>query len=362
MQSFGESRFMRLKLFMTSNCNLRCEYCYEKHYREKKENDKCALLDLHNDDTISLLLEVVSRRMVVLGDNNLKVDFYGGEPMLEIDTIMKVSRKITERFPFFDKSFSITTNGTLINKENAILLQNFTVSISCDGDEKQNMLRVDKLGRPAFEKIIKGIEVLNEKCIDFKINMVVGSYNYRRVVESIKFLASLNCKYFSLAIDYSDAGWDNVSNEELEDFYDNLKQFALENYHNFKISLFEDSVIPLNQCYLTETIAVDVNGDVYPCIYFVTSDYNGKYCLGNIFDGYDGLRWNEINKFSKYLICDSESCRSKEGNCMLGCYGKNLQLTGNPYTISAIYCRHLRSSYSAIFKYKMKVLRKIQTL
>lgn len=349
---------MRLKLFMTSNCNLRCLYCYEKHYRERKENEGCTVLDLSDDDTLSLLLEIVERRMVALNDKKLKVDFYGGEPMIEMKKIMKVSKKITERFASFDKWFSITTNGTLIDEKNVILLQNFTVSVSCDGDAKQNVHRADQSGYPAFDKIINGIALLNKQGIDLKINMVVGSNNYLRVIESIKYLASLTCKFFSLAIDYSDTGWDEVSDEELEKFYDGLKVFSLQHYHDFRINIFEDSVIPLNQCYLTETLAIDVNGDIYPCIYFVTAECNADYCLGNILDGYNGLRWDEIDKISNYLVCDSENCRSKEGNCMFGCYGKNLQLTGNPYTISETYCRHLRASYNAIFKYKMKVLRK----
>lgn len=353
---------MRLKLYMTSNCNLRCLYCYERQYREKKEKNNCAMMDLSKDDTIYALMEIVSKRMAALNDNKLKIDYYGGEPMLEMKKVLKINEKINERFTSFDKSFSITTNGTLLNEENAALLKDFTVSVSCDGDEEQNAHRIDGLGNSVFDNIISGIMCLKENGIDFKINMVAGSKNYLRVIESIKYLVSFNCKYFSLAIDYSDMGWNQVSDEELARFYDNLKAFAIENYYNFKINLFEDSVIPLNQCYLTETLAIDVNGDVYPCIYFVTSDFTGDYCLGNVFDGYDRLQWKKIDKISQYLVCNSGICQCKEGNCKIGCYGRNLQLTGNPYTISPIYCRHLKASYNAIFKYKLKVLRKFSML
>lgn len=159
---------------------------------------------------------------------------------------------------------------------------------------------------------MSGITLLYKKQIDFKMNMVVSSSNYLRVIESIKYLFSMNCKYFSLEIDYSDTGWEYVSDEELERFYDGMKSFALENYHNFKINLFEDSVIPLNQCYLTETLAIDVNGDIYPCIYFVTSNHSSDYCIGNILDEYDGLHWDKIDELSKYLVCDSDVCCSKE--------------------------------------------------
>ena len=68
-----------ISLVVTSNCNLCCKYCYEKHeLRDKKIMDP------------SLAKEIISNYMQEEGTDFVEIDFFGGEPLLEFDFIREV--------------------------------------------------------------------------------------------------------------------------------------------------------------------------------------------------------------------------------------------------------------------------------
>ncbi len=347
---------MKLKLFLTTDCNLNCKYCYEMEYRVKQKSQK------FNQSILSAILDIVKKRMHAMDDMALHVDFYGGEPLLEITQIYKTVNSIKETLNDKKLSYGITTNGTLINNEILMFLNKnqFSVSISCDGDSKQNSYRVYSDKRPAADSIIDGLKrtITHNSRTNINVNMVVRSDNYDRVIDCIDYLAGFACKKFSLAFDYGDLGWESIPDETLKKYYRDLKMYAVEHYPNYKINIFEDAVIPLDRCYLTETIAINTDGYVYPCIYFPTTTHGKEYALGHVTDGYENIDWGKIDEISKTVTCEKKECKSKNGNCKIGCYGRNLDLMGNLYLPSPIYCKHLACSYGEIFSYRMKIIRK----
>lgn len=121
----------------------------------------------------------------------------GGEPFLHEKFLEIITLTIQKGF-----SFSITTNGTIINssvidicKDNA-QFRNFIVSLDSSDENIHNKIRGSK---NAFKSTVDFIEVLQKNEIPFCINMTVNENNYLDVEKTIKFAQKLNAKDISIA-------------------------------------------------------------------------------------------------------------------------------------------------------------------
>ena len=98
------------KVVTTLACNLDCEYCFESH------------MDRANTMSLEQAQMVVERLSEIAEDDSLpkiRIDFYGGEPLMNMEVIEYISKELqawcqeTGR----DYGFTMTTNGTLLTKE-----------------------------------------------------------------------------------------------------------------------------------------------------------------------------------------------------------------------------------------------------
>lgn len=113
-------------------CNLNCVYCYEDHSYKKQMNE---------DSAIKLINFIRARN-----PSKLNIEYFGGEPMLNIKFISYFSECLRkEGIEFIG---SITTNGTLLNKNTLGALHDAGVKslqITIDGSRNlHNKLRVSK--------------------------------------------------------------------------------------------------------------------------------------------------------------------------------------------------------------------------
>jgi uncharacterized protein len=92
-------------LVITENCNLNCAYCYEKDRGQRVM-------------PVEMIREIVSRHMTQGDIPNLSFDFFGGESMLEFETIRSVVNWFHTQNWNKKHRFTISTNGTLFNEEN----------------------------------------------------------------------------------------------------------------------------------------------------------------------------------------------------------------------------------------------------
>lgn len=141
-----------MSLLVTRACNLRCVYCYEDKTGEKMD-EKTALL------AVDWLIEKS-------GDmRSIRIVFFGGEPLLNYPLIKTVVEYSLKKVHMANKnvSFSITTNGTLLDDEIIHFLQghNIKTMISFDGTrELQNSQRPFKSGNDSYDIILPKIKNL----------------------------------------------------------------------------------------------------------------------------------------------------------------------------------------------------------
>lgn len=274
-----------------SACNLACKYCY---YLEKAElyGGRQPIMDPE-------LLELYIKQYIEAVEHDV-VEFcwHGGEPlMLGLDYFkraLKLQRKHSRGKRINN---SLQTNGTLLDENWCRFFSDngFLVGLSIDGPKDiHDAHRVNRGGRPTFDRVVAGVNLMNRLHVEYNTLSVVSRLSEGRGAEIYRFLRDeLGSRYMQLlpAVDWLPSGelapW-SVSSEGfgqiLCDIFDEwVRHDVGRSYVQiFDVTLSQLCGLPSGICTMGETcgegLAVEHNGDVYPCDHFVWPEYK----LGNI--------------------------------------------------------------------------------
>ena len=221
-----------LRLYITQNCNFKCTYCFEK---------KHSGFEYMSLETI-INSFYAFKKYLDSGDclNTIKINYYGGEPLLRFDIIetsLPYLRKIFKEYKSVIK-ITINTNGTLLNREiiEWAIKNKIHFYISIDGSKNTNdKNRIFQNGRGTYEEIIKKIKLLveiasTEYITEFlTILVTVTSENLFDIKNLIAILEKLGVKNISLNVAFTCAignmkneNWNNLSTKELDYFINTI--------------------------------------------------------------------------------------------------------------------------------------------
>ncbi|ACV25009.1 radical SAM protein [Methanocaldococcus fervens] len=249
-----------LILKITNRCNLNCIYCYVNNKDNKDMDFKTA------KNAIDYLLSL---------DNKIKIQFTGGEPLLNFKLIEKV-------VDYCDNlnaniSYAIQTNGTLITKKIAKRIKelDIKVGVSIDGLEINDILRPYKNRKSSTLDTLKGLYILKSYNIPFGITAVVTNKNLPYLEDFVKYLIAFGVK--SISFDLL-----KPKKREYLNLMPDIKEFnkLLGKLKVYPIYIKNLQKRPKNKyCYLNSGDLLFVNefGDIYLC-----PTLEGFLCLGNI--------------------------------------------------------------------------------
>ncbi|MBF0546504.1 MAG: radical SAM protein [Candidatus Riflebacteria bacterium] len=158
-----------LNLNLTDKCNLACIYCYAKGGNYDRINK-----ELSAEDALKAFNSAIDCRDE---SRDFRVEFFGGEPLLNFEAIKQVIEKQKQLATHLNEKEiinRISTNLTEINPEIIDLFSKskMIISVSFDGTaEFQNRQRPFKDGSGSHEKIFSNLKLLREKCPD---NIIVA--------------------------------------------------------------------------------------------------------------------------------------------------------------------------------------------
>jgi uncharacterized protein len=282
-------------------CNLGCKYCFylpkEKLYPDSRLNMTDELLELY----IKQLPE--SHRVP-----RVTVAWQGGEPTLMGVDFYRQAIAYQEKYRRPGMTFENTmqTNGTLLDDEWCEFFKenDFLIGISIDGPRHlHDTYRVDKGGGPTFDRVMRGLRLLQKHGVEYNILVAVNRTNADHPLEVYRFLrdeAGTDWIQFIPVVERMNPNGVNllqmgnrVSPRSVrpEQFGRFLIQVFDEWVHNdvgsvyvqtFEATLRNWMRLPSGMCVFDRTcgygLAMEHNGDLYACDHFVEP----SYFLGNI--------------------------------------------------------------------------------
>ena len=170
-------------LVMNLDCNLGCKYCYEEGIKGKL---------YMSAETAERLIDLIERNYLSHG-KTVHLDFYGGEPLLSLELIKDISKRLTSSAEEkgLSYTFGLVTNGTLLTgkiAEELAALGLESAKITIDGpQENHDRFRPFKSGSGSFDTVIRNIK---ETCsvIDFQIGGNYTGETYRDFPNLLDYL------------------------------------------------------------------------------------------------------------------------------------------------------------------------------
>ena len=144
----------------TDVCNLQCKYClYGNLYSSYGERYGKFLNSRDVIPFLDYLIDIWESSQNHSTYNYKFISFYGGEPLLNPQFIKEVISYLQERKTSLKFSYTMTTNGILLDKYIDYLIEkDFDLLISLDGNSFNNSYRVYKNGTSSFDDLIRNIK------------------------------------------------------------------------------------------------------------------------------------------------------------------------------------------------------------
>ena len=278
-------------------CNLACKYCF---FLSKKKLYPNSTFRMSNE-----LLEVYIRQLIESQPlSQVNVVWQGGEPTLMGLDFFRRSIDFQQKYkkPGMIIQNSIQTNGVLIDDEwgRFFFENNFLVGISIDGPQKiHNKLRVDKRGKPTYEKVLQGLGYLKKHNVKFNVLTTINAANEKypsKVYNFLKDKVGARFIQFIPIVEYKKIkGRALVSDRSVEPIQygkfmsDIFDEWVRHDVGRIYVQMLEASLAnwvgaPPGVCVFAPICGVspvlEHNGDVYACDHFV----DPEYLLGNIKD------------------------------------------------------------------------------
>jgi len=199
---------------LTEECNTGCRYCYQtRRTRSLPFSTIRTALDFFQD--------ALQPRSFI--------SFYGGEPLLAIDTIRRTLAHIQKRPGLRTKRirYSLSTNGTLLTEKTLRFLDahRFRVNLSHDGTA-QETTRPSRMNALVLENLDRMIRF---KGIELSTNSVFIPATVGELYRSVRFLLDRGVKDCSFTYSVN-SSWDSVSLERMRKQVHELSRFLLHHY------------------------------------------------------------------------------------------------------------------------------------
>ena len=378
-----------ITFIVTKDCQLACKYCYlvGKNTKERM-----------SWDVAKQAIDYVLDHEADMNEESVIWDFIGGEPFLEIDLIdkicdyLKVEMYRRKHHWFNSYRFSFATNGINYGTEK---VQNFikknhahlSIGITIDGTKRKHDLnriwKTEEMQRGitpkpedekgSYDDVVKNIPLWLEQFPGAGTKVTISSADIPYIKESVLHLYSLGIHEINIKCVFEDVwkeGDDKLFEEQLMQLADAIIDGGY--YQDYACSFFTEQMgKPLdckldnqNWCGAGRMLAVDAEGNFYPCTRFAQYSLRSKkaWIIGNVRDGIDK------NKLRPFLTLDR--CTQSTQECIdcevasgcAWCQGENYDAADTPtiYQRSTAICKMHKARVRANNYYWNKLYRKLE--
>lgn len=313
-----------ITFIVTKDCQLACKYCYlvGKNTQERMPwaTAKAAIDYILDQDEFT--------------EESVIWDFIGGEPFLEIDLIDRICDYLkTEMFRrnhhWFDSyRFSFSTNGINYHEEKIQRfikknIDHLSIGITIDGTPvKHDLNRIYKgSGRGSYDDVVRNIPLWLKQFPNGGTKVTISSPDIPYICESVLHLYSLGIHEVNINCVFENV-WQPGDDKRFERQLIQLADEIIDKgyYTDYACSFFSEQLGKPMDCHLQnqnwcgagKMLAVDAEGNFYPCTRFAQYSLRSKkaWIIGNVRAGIDH------NKLRPFLTLDR--CTQSTQEC-IGC-------------------------------------------
>ena len=345
-------------LVVTHECNLRCRYCFvrKEPRRMTLETAKAAA---------DFLLENARRAGV-----RPEINFFGGEPMLMFDSVIKPLVEWVHNELGENMRFSITTNGTLLNDGRIRFMQRhkFGLLLSMDGNKPvQNWNRPYADGSGSFDRLAHIVPKVLAAWPGTTFRMTAIPESCGRTYDSIMWAAAQGFKNFFVTPNVFepwselDRGILAMEMRKYADYYVESKKTGVK---PILFSTFEQAFNDIRQIARAEArgdyralpkcksrgkcglgtsrfASIHPSGDIYACQEMTSNEGDeSPFYIGSIYSGVDNERRRALAESFDSVTAWGEYCAECEYDriCDGGCVANNYMVTGKLGALPEVYC------------------------
>lgn len=366
-----------ITFIVTKDCQLACKYCYlvGKNTQERMPwaTAKAAIDYILDQDEFT--------------EESVIWDFIGGEPFLEIDLIDRICDYLkTEMFRrnhhWFDSyRFSFSTNGINYHEEKVQKfiqknIDHLSIGITIDGTStKHDLNRIYKgSGRGSYDDVVRNIPLWLKQFPNGGTKVTISSPDIPYICESVLHLYSLGIHEVNINCVFENV-WQPGDDKRFEDQLIQLADEIIDKgyYTDYACSFFTEQLgKPMdcrlqnqNWCGAGKMLAVDAEGNFYPCTRFAQYSLRNKkaWIIGNV---HDGINRNRLRPFLTLDRCTQSTrecidCEVAEGCAW--CQGENYDAADTPtiYQRATAICLMHKARVRANNYYWNKLYHKLES-
>lgn len=378
-----------ITFIVTKDCQLACKYCYlvGKNTKERM-----------SWDVAKLAIDYILDHEADMKEESVIWDFIGGEPFLEIDLIDKICDYLkVEMFRrnhhwFNSYRFSFSTNGInySTDKVQQFIKKNhehLSIGITIDGTKRKHDLnRIWKtldmergiMPKPeeehgSYDDVVKNIPLWLEQFPDAGTKVTISSADIPYIKESVLHLYSLGIHEVNINCVFEDVwkeGDDKLFEQQLTELADAIIDSGY--YTDYACSFFTEHMgKPMdcksdnqNWCGAGRMLAVDAEGNFYPCTRFAQYSLRSKkaWIIGNVRDGIDKNKLRPFYTLDRCTQSTEECINCEVASGCAWCQGENYDAADTPtvYQRSTAICKMHKARVRANNYYWNKLYRKLE--
>lgn len=342
---------------MTDDCNLDCSYCFIKKgmasgYKTSSMSEETAFAGLEMYARLSFGDDLDERTIVI----------YGGEPLLNSATTIKLINKITEYKNvgrLHTKTItSLVTNGTLLTDEilQSIKANGVALGISIDGFMlAQDNNRKFTTGKNSYNSVMTAVNRCRQHGVEFSISSTISWDNINNFDETMNNILNVikpSGVGFNILMDKTCSSTDN------DDYADKAADFIVEAFKIFREhGIYEDRIMRKAKAFVEgkmhifdcaaaggNQIVIAPDGQVGICQAFIgTRDYFVSNVTETDFVPSTNaafIEWKDRTPVNMEECLDCEGL----GICGGGCPYNSFTTEGTIWGLDKRFCKHTLKS------------------
>lgn len=352
-------------LNLTNACNLACRYCFVQ------QNPKHMTLQTAKD-AADWLAENAA------GTENPSITFFGGEPLLRFEQVIKPLTEYIRRRYGSRYSLSVTSNCTLMTEEKAAFLNenNVGLLLSMDGDRTtQDANRPLRGGGSSFDELVNKLPLILRYWPTVTFRSTVTAKTAKSLYDNMLFAEKQGfANYFVMpncfepwskdAIQtlreqmalYRDHYISKIQSGDPPIFFSQLeKQFAKIVQRNNCIQMGERRNRRLcgscGKCGLgaNRFAGININGDVTACQEMFSRETEELFTIGNIYTGIDDEKRKKLSDLWDSEPAKGDRCETcpLDRVCDGGCVANNYLKSSDMHKVPDIFCEWNRILFDA---------------